>query len=95
MIIIHANIKVKAHFREIFLEEARLVAIPSQGESGNLSYHYFENPLNMNSFIFVEKWQDEQVIRQHEKTPHFIRFIKAMESIIAEPIVVELFENPQ
>ncbi|MEH7484252.1 putative quinol monooxygenase [Neobacillus drentensis] len=93
MIIIHANIKVKAQFREIFLEEARLVTKPSQAESGNISYHYYEDSEDANSFIFVEKWKDEQAIGRHEETPHFKRFIRAVEPIVSEPIHAELFES--
>jgi quinol monooxygenase YgiN len=92
MIIIHANIKVKARFREIFLEEARLVTNPSQAESGNISYHYYEDPEEANTFIFVEKWKDEQAIQQHQETLHFKKFVKEIETIISEPIHEELFE---
>ncbi|WHY68081.1 putative quinol monooxygenase [Neobacillus sp. SuZ13] len=92
MIIIHAKLKVNASYREIFLEEARLVTKPSQAESGNISYQYYENPEEANSFIFVEKWKDEEAIQLHEETPHFKRFINAVEPIVAEPIHAELFE---
>ncbi|WP_026565998.1 putative quinol monooxygenase [Bacillus sp. UNC41MFS5] len=92
MIIIHAKMKVKASYREIFLEEARLVTKPSQAESGNSGYQYYENPEEANSFIFVEKWKDEEAIQLHEETPHFKRFIKAVEPIVSEPIHAELFE---
>ncbi|WP_338452452.1 putative quinol monooxygenase [Niallia oryzisoli] len=92
MIIIHANIKVNEPYREIFLEEARLVTKQSQAESGNISYQYYENPEEVNSFIFVEKWNDEEAIQLHEETSHFKRFINVVEPIVAEPIHAELFE---
>jgi quinol monooxygenase YgiN len=92
LIIIHANIKVNSEHRETFLEEARLVTKPSQSESGNISYHYYEDPEEANSFIFVEKWKDEQAIQQHEETSHFKKFVKEIETLISEPIHVELFE---
>lgn len=92
MIIIHANIKVKSQYREAFLEEAGLVSKPSKAEFGNISYHYYEDLEEANSFIFVEQWKDEQAIQQHEETSHFKKFVQEIETLISEPIHVELFE---
>ncbi|TCN21183.1 putative quinol monooxygenase [Mesobacillus foraminis] len=93
MIIIHAYIKIKSQYREAFLEEARLVTKPSKAESGNISYDYYEDPEEANSFIFVEKWKDVQAIQQHEETSHFKKFVKEIETFLSEPIYAELFET--
>ncbi|MCM3587760.1 antibiotic biosynthesis monooxygenase [Mesobacillus maritimus] len=92
MIILHADIKVKSEYRETFLEEARLVTKLSQAESGNISYHFYEDPENANSFVFVEKWKDEHAIQQHEETSHFKKFVQTIETLLSEPIHAELFE---
>jgi quinol monooxygenase YgiN len=92
MIIIHAFIKVDPKRRQEFLEQARRVAIPSQAEEGNISYHYYEDPEQPNTFVFLEKWKDETAIKQHEETSHFKNFVKDVQELLLEPIHAELYE---
>ena len=66
MIIIHAYFKVEPQQRQVFLDQANLVAEPSQAEEGNISYEYFENPKQPNTFVFMEKWKDQAAIGAHD-----------------------------
>jgi quinol monooxygenase YgiN len=92
MIIIHAYIMVNPQYRKEFLEQARLVTIPSQAEEGNISYKYYEDPVHANHFLFLEKWKDETAIQEHEETAHFKSFVSEVEKLITEPIKVELYD---
>ncbi|MEY2192058.1 putative quinol monooxygenase [Neobacillus sp. BF23-41] len=92
MIIIHAHFKVDLQNRQAFLDQANLVAEPSQAEEGNISYEYFENPIQPNTFVFVEKWQDHAAINVHEATAHFQNFVNLVPGILSEPIQVQLFD---
>ena len=92
MIIIHAYFKVEPQQRQVFLDQANLVVEPSQAEEGNISYEYFENPKQPNTFVFVEKWQDHAAINVHEATAHFQNFVSIVPGLLSEPIQVQLFD---
>ncbi len=92
MIIIHAYLKVEAQQRQAFLDQAKLITVPSQAEEGNISYQYFEDPEQPNTFVFVEKWKDQAAIDVHETTAHFRNFVEVLTELICAPIEVQLFE---
>jgi quinol monooxygenase YgiN len=92
MIIIHAYLKVDPQQRQAFLEQAKLVTEPSQAEEGNISYQYYEDPEQPNTFVFVEKWKDHAAIEVHEATAHFQNFVKTVPGLLSAPIQVQLFE---
>lgn len=91
MIIIHAYFKVNPQYRKEFLELAEHVTYPSRAEEGNISYHCYEDPVRANHFLFLEKWNDESAIQEHEETSHFKSFVKEVEKFITEPIKAELY----
>ncbi|RFU64419.1 antibiotic biosynthesis monooxygenase [Peribacillus saganii] len=92
MIIIHAYFKVDPKQRQEFLEHVKQVMAPSQAEEGNITYEFFEKPDQLNSFVFVEKWKDQEAIQVHEETAHFTSFVKDIECFLLEAIYVESFE---
>jgi quinol monooxygenase YgiN len=92
MIIIHAYLKVDPQQRQAFLDQAKLVTEPSQAEEGNISYQYYQDPEQPNTFVFVEKWKDQAAIDVHEATSHFQNFVKAVPGLLSAPIQVQLFE---
>jgi quinol monooxygenase YgiN len=50
------------------------VAAPSKAEEGNITYHYYEDSEEPNSFIFVKNWKDQTAINLHEETTYFQSF---------------------
>ncbi|PLT34472.1 putative quinol monooxygenase [Bacillus sp. V5-8f] len=92
MIIIHAFLKVDSNKRQEFLDIAKEVTALSQAEEGNISYQFYEDPRQPNSFVFLEKWKDGAAIKEHEDTAHFKQFSKEVPNVLSEPIKVELFE---
>ncbi|MDQ0217416.1 antibiotic biosynthesis monooxygenase [Peribacillus cavernae] len=92
MIIIHAFFKVDPNHRQDFIKQARQVGAPSQAEEGNISYHFYEDPEQPNSFVFLEKWKDQEAITLHEETSHFKSFGSDVQDVLLEPIQVEVYE---
>lgn len=91
MIIIHAFLKVDSKHREEFFAQAKQVSAPSQAESGNISYQFYENPEQPNDFVFLEKWKDQDSIDYHEGTVHFKKFAEDVQHVLSAPIQVEVF----
>ncbi|MFC3884465.1 putative quinol monooxygenase [Bacillus songklensis] len=92
MIIIHAFIKVDPNHRKEFFELTKQVVAPSQAEEGNISYHLYEDPEQLNTFVFLEKWKDQTAIKQHEETSHFKSFVGDVQKLLLEPLHAELYE---
>ncbi|WP_139491534.1 putative quinol monooxygenase [Brevibacillus dissolubilis] len=91
MIIIHAHLIIKPDQREQFLTHAREVTKHSRAESGNISYGFFESTEYENSFVVLEKWEDQAAIDYHVKTPHFVEFMQSVQELLAEPTHPEIF----
>ncbi|RFU60167.1 putative quinol monooxygenase [Bacillus sp. V59.32b] len=92
MIIIHAFLKVDPKRRNEFLEQAKQVTAPSQAETGNISYQFYEDPEQPNNFVFLEKWKDQTAIDEHEETSHYKNFANDVQRVLLEPVHVELYE---
>jgi quinol monooxygenase YgiN len=92
MFTIHAFFKVEPKHRDEFLAVAKKVVEGTRTEEGNISYNLLEDAEQPNVFVFLEKWQDQNALDIHEKTPHFGEFVKAVKGLLLEPFTADVFE---
>lgn len=92
MIICHAHIKVQPEHRETFLEQVQEVIAGSQAEAGNISYQLYEDTQQVNHFVMVEEWKDQEATEFHRGTDHFKRFIQNAKDLLSEPLRVKRYE---
>ncbi len=66
---------------------APLVAA-SRMDQGNHGYECRQDALNPNVFLFQETWESDAALEAHMATPHFKKFGKETESLLACPMVL-------
>jgi len=92
MVIVHAFIQVKAGATQEFEKAAGKCVEATRKEAGNGFYTLYaesENPLN---YAVVEEWESQAALDAHMQTPHFIAFGKAIESLLAAPLDIKVYE---
>jgi quinol monooxygenase YgiN len=57
-------------------------------EEACIQYDLHQVAETPNVFIFHEIWQDAESLEQHTRTPHFVTFVEASSSLLAEPLTV-------
>jgi len=62
--------------------------IPSRKETGCLKYELYRDIENLNSFTFIEEWENEEAIENHRKTEHYISFRSQIAGFLSEPVKV-------
>lgn len=84
MIFVIASIKTTDEDRPGLIEAARACIEETRKEPGNLSYDLHQSVTDPNSFVFVERWQDREVLEAHFASKHL-----AVWREIAAPLIVE------
>ena len=92
MIINHAFIKIKPEHRETFLEQVKDVIAGSQSEEGNISYNLYEDTEQVNAFVMLEEWKDQEATEFHRETSHYKNFMKNVQSILSGSVSVKRYE---
>lgn len=95
MIIIHAEIKVKAERRDEFLEQSAQLVQASQTEKGNISYRLFEEAGIPNTFMMVEEWKDDEAVKSHNQAEHFQAFGRMAAELLDAPLAVKRYSAEQ
>ena len=74
-----ATIVVKPEYRDALLEQFQQLVQASRREAGNLSYDLHAALDNANKLVFVEHWQSQAAIDEHNASNHFQAFVKAID----------------
>ena len=57
-------------------------------EEGNISYDLHQDTQAPMTYIILEAWKSQEAINSHNKTAHFLAFVKAIEGKVALSINV-------
>jgi flavorubredoxin len=74
MIKIVAENYIKEEYQEEFLKLTKELIILSREEKGNISYHLYQDINDDSHFTFIEEWQNQEAIDEHN---HHLKFIMA------------------
>jgi len=74
-----ATVIVKPEYKEEVLKAIKVVVDATRKEPGNVFYDVFEDVNNPLKFVFFETWKSKAAIDAHNKSTHFINFVKAVE----------------
>ncbi|MDO5639375.1 MAG: putative quinol monooxygenase [Neisseria sp.] len=74
-----ATIMAKPEYRQELLGCFQPLIQASREEAGNLSYDLHEALDNPNRLVFIEHWQSQAAIDEHNASEHFQTFVKAIE----------------
>ncbi|KAB7672590.1 putative quinol monooxygenase [Bacillus sp. B1-b2] len=95
MIIIHANLKVRADQEQTFLKEAQSLVLATRNEEGNISYELMKSSEKENEYTMVELWKDAEATELHNKSEHFTAFVQKAPTFMAAPMEVKVFAGEQ
>ena len=62
-------------------------------DQGCISYSFYQNLLEKNEYIMVEKWESKEKLDQHMKTPHFAKLGEYMKKVSFKPMALEIIEE--
>ena len=92
MIIVVANVVLKDGMKSKFLDISQPCILSTRKENGNISYNLLENTQADLEFSFLEEWQSEHDLELHMGTDHFKIFGEALDSLLAEPMTINVYE---
>ena len=78
-----ATITAKPEFRSEVRQALLAVVPPSRAEAGCLQYDLHASRSNPDSFVMIERWQDDATLDHHMATPHFAALGKAIDGKVA------------
>ena len=63
---------------------------PTRAEAGNDMYALHRDKQDPSLFVFVEHWKSQAALDEHMQTPHFKQLAKALEPVLAQPMIVHV-----
>ena len=93
MIKIVADNFVKPDSKEVFLEIAEKLIEGTRKESGNISYHLYEDLKNPFHLTFIEEWKDEEAIESHNNSEHFRKYVPMFAEYCEKPGTCHLYSE--
>ncbi len=85
-----ATISAKSEFRAEVRQALDQVIPPSRAEVGCLQYDLHIAQGNPDSFVMIERWQDDATLDRHMATPHFAALVAAIDGKVTGVDIVRL-----
>jgi quinol monooxygenase YgiN len=80
-VVIVAKIKIKKEFKEEILKELKQLHKSTHAlDTGCIQYDLHKDLDDTNSFVFVETWENQELLDAHMATNHFLTFVKKVEN---------------
>lgn len=92
MILITGTVVVAPESREAMIALGREQVIRSRAEEGNVSYGFYEDALQPNTFVFVETWRDQDAVNVHFAKPYGGAFVQKVRAIALNSPTIELYD---
>ncbi|MBW4580031.1 MAG: antibiotic biosynthesis monooxygenase [Tildeniella nuda ZEHNDER 1965/U140] len=70
-----AKLTIKPDEREAFISASNLLSEPSRTEEGCVSWEYFQDTTDPNTFVFIEEWTGKEAFDFHFHTEHFQKYL--------------------
>jgi quinol monooxygenase YgiN len=92
MILITGTVKVAPANRQTMIALGCGQVTHSRAEEGNISYGFYEDAMEANTFIFVERWRDQEAVSIHFAKPYCGAFVKGVRAIALNDPKIELHD---
>jgi len=93
MISILAKNVVRPAEVESFKALARDLVLQTRTEPGCIAYALNEDLKDSRVLTFIERWENQEAIDAHMKSPHFLRIVPQLGQLLAEPGEVRLYRE--
>lgn len=91
MIVLNVFFDVKNDKKEDFLILLKALVQDSLKEEGCERYQLTEDVLSANTFVLVEHWQSEEMLKAHHQTPHFLNFIDKISQYLQQDVLIKKY----
>lgn len=79
-VVIVAKVKIKKEFKEeVYTNLVELHKSTHTLDIGCLQYDLHKDLDDENSFVFIETWENQDLLDAHMSTEHFLTFVKKVE----------------
>ena len=92
MLIVIVKFRTKTGLRDDMINLAKAAITPSRNEEGCILYEFLEDPYDLGSFTFYEKWRSREDLELHFEEPHFKEFAQHSPELIEGERTFETFE---
>jgi quinol monooxygenase YgiN len=83
------KIRVKAGYREQYLEQIRADAVGSErDEPGCLMFNIVQDGADPDVLHLFEVYASAQAVEDHKKAPHFLKWLEATKDWLAAPLEI-------
>lgn len=83
MLVVAGKIPVQADKVEEAKAAATIMAQATQQEEGCLEYHFYSNVEDPTTFLVFERWESDEALAAHFKTPHMAEFRQKLPDLVA------------
>jgi quinol monooxygenase YgiN len=85
MIVIAGTIPVKPEAREEARKLAAMMEEATRKESGCLTYTFYADRNDPNTFFIFEEWESDEALAKHFQTEHMKQFLQQAPNMLAGP----------
>lgn len=90
MIYVVATLTVKPEMRAELIEAAKACIAETRKEPGNIAYDMHESVTDPSRMVFVEQWENTDVLVPHGKSDHMRAFGRIAVKCFAAPPKIEI-----
>lgn len=87
------EINVKPERINDFIDVFRKNHLGSIAESGNFRFDVLQDPEEPTKFLIYESYYDEEAVRFHKTTPHYLTCVEELEDIMTGPRSKRVFKG--
>jgi len=91
MVIVTARVKLQSGKSEEFIEAARVMQTHVKNDPGALQYSLCRAADDPDSFMFYERYEDEEAFAYHMSTEHCKTLTGTIDPLMAEPVQVNMW----
>ncbi len=85
MLIVHVHIQVKTEYINDFISLTMENVRNSILEAGIKTFDFYQQNDDLNKFLLVEIYSDEQAVSAHKQTRHYDKWKTGVEEMMIEP----------
>jgi quinol monooxygenase YgiN len=91
MIVVAGTVAVRPETRSDAIRAALAMAEATRTEAGCLSYRFFADLQDPNTFLVFEEWESEAALAAHFQTPHMAAFQQALPRFLAGGLAIKRY----
>lgn len=93
MLVVIATLPGKPDKREEITAALTKAAVATRAEEGCLSYAFHVDLENVDRYVSVETWTDQDSLDAHFTTPHLVELLSQAPDLLGGEVVIDTYET--